>query len=185
MAIHTTAMAALIAALLGGLAAVPALYVLAEPPVRKAALAPAKAENWPICTSMDALADGPAWAPLDPDFAAGKKALAANDWNAAIAVLTSAALRDARNADLQNYLGYAYSRLRQLEPAFKHYQQALAFNPRHRGAHQHLGQAYLLLGDRANAAEHLAALERICLIPCEEYENLQRAIAIDARSAMR
>jgi len=134
-------------------------------------------ETWPICTTMDFVANGPAWAPLDPDFVAGKKALAVGDWDGAIAALTPVALRDARNADIQNYLGYAYRRQRRLEPAFKHYQQALALNPRHRGAHEHLGEAYLVLGDFAKAEEHLAALEQICLIPCGEYDDLKRAIA--------
>jgi cobalamin biosynthesis Co2+ chelatase CbiK len=27
------------------------------------------------------------------------------------------------------------------------------------------------------AEEHLAALQRICLIPCEEYDDLKRAVA--------
>jgi tetratricopeptide (TPR) repeat protein len=88
-----------------------------------------------------------------------------------------AALRDPQNADIQNYIGYAYRRLRQLEPAFAHYQQALAFNPRHRSAHEHLGEAYLVKGDLVKAQEHLAALQDICLIPCIEYEDLQTAIA--------
>jgi hypothetical protein len=29
----------------------------------------------------------------------------------------------------------------------------------------------------AKAKEHLAALEQICLIPCDEYDDLKRAIA--------
>jgi hypothetical protein len=37
-------------------------------------------------------------------------------------------------AMLQNYLGYAYRRLRQVGPAMQHYQQALTLNPRHRSA---------------------------------------------------
>jgi hypothetical protein len=49
------------------------------------------------------------------------------------------ALRDPRNADIQNYTGYAYRRLRQLGPAMQHYQQAL-LNRRHRSAHGHLGE---------------------------------------------
>src|SRR5215472_4959409 len=53
-------------------------------------------------------------------------------------------------------LGYAYRRLRQLDPAIQHYQQALALNPRHRSAHEHLGEAYLGQGDLAKAKEHLA-----------------------------
>ena len=58
-----------------------------------------------------------------------------------------------------------------------HYQRALTLNPRHRSAHEHLGEAYLVRGDLAKAEEHFAALERICLIPCEEYDDLKRAIA--------
>jgi len=64
------------------------------------------------------------WAPLDPDFAAGKKALAAEDWSAAIAALNLASMRDPENADIQNYIGYAYRRLRQLEPAVAYYRKA-------------------------------------------------------------
>lgn len=56
-------------------------------------------EAWPICSSM---------APLDRDFAAGKQAMVAGDWNAAIKALVAAGLRDARNVDIQNYLGYVY-----------------------------------------------------------------------------
>jgi tetratricopeptide (TPR) repeat protein len=135
------------------------------------------AEAWPICSSMASLAEGADWATLDPDFAAGKRAIVASDWNEAIKVLTSAGLRDDRNADIQNYLGYAYRRLRQLDEAMLHYQQALKLHPRHRSAHEHLGEAYLVKGDLDKAEEHLAALERICLIPCEEYDDLTRAIA--------
>jgi hypothetical protein len=29
----------------------------------------------------------------------------------------------------------------------------------------------------AKAEEHLAALQNICLLPCEEYEDLKKAIA--------
>ena len=188
--------AAAFAALLGAGVAASALYMLAGSAQRvsvigKPALNAAASnalidiESWPICTTMGALTDGPAWAPLDPDFAAGKQALAANDWNGAIKALGSAALRDTRNADIQNYLGYAYRRLRQLEPAFRHYRLALVLNPRHRSAHEHLGEASLVVGNLAHAEEHLVALERICLIPCEEYDDLKRAITEYRKSAMR
>jgi Flp pilus assembly protein TadD len=123
------------------------------------------------------LAESADWAALGPDFAAGKRAILANDWLGAIKAHTSAALRDDRNADIQNFLGYAYRRLRQLDPAMRHYQQALTLNPRHRSAHEHLGEAYLARGDLIKAEEHLAALVSICLIPCNEYDELNRAIA--------
>ena len=58
-------------------------------------------EDWPICTTMGTMGSEADWAQLDPDFAAGKKALVAEDWNGAIAALKLAALRDPRNADIQ------------------------------------------------------------------------------------
>src|SRR5262245_11466915 len=133
-------------------------------------------EAWPICTSMGSLGENADWAQLDPDFALGLKALSGEDWTGAISMLAPAALRDARNADIQNYLGYAYYRLRQLDAAFEHYRLALTLNPRQRSAHEHLGEAYLVVGNLAKAQEHLAALERICLIPCEQYDGLRNAI---------
>ena len=113
----------------------------------------------------------------DPEYAAGKAAIAAKDWNAAIRSLSAAALRDTRNADIENYLGYAYRQNGQLESAFAHYERALRLDPRHRGAHEYIGEAYLLANNLTKAEEHLAALERICLIPCEEYEDLKKAVA--------
>jgi tetratricopeptide (TPR) repeat protein len=178
----------LIAAVVGVLAAVPASYFLTAPARQDRAAASARAGNavsgmvtpaeaWPICSTMSAMTETPDWAALDPDFAAGKRAIGAGDWEAAIKALTNAGLRDARNADIQNYLGYAYRRQRQVDPAMRHYQQALMLNPRHRSAHEHLGEAYLVQGDLTKAEEHLTALERICLIPCDEYDDLRRAIA--------
>jgi Flp pilus assembly protein TadD len=142
-------------------------------------------EDWPICTTMTSVASDADWAQLDPDFKAGKKALGAEDWNGAIAMFELAALRDPLNADIQNYIGYAYRRLRQLGPAIGHYQQALMLNSRHRSAHEHLGEAYLVLGETAKAEQLLAALERLCLIPCEEYDDLKRAVSAYKRLARR
>ena len=178
----------LIAAVVGVLAAVPASYFLTAPARQDRAATSARAGNavsgmvtpaeaWPICSAMAAMGETPDWATLDPDFAAGKRAIGAGDWEAAIKALTNAGLRDARNADIQNYLGYAYRRLRRFDLAMRHYQQALTLNPRHRSAHEHLGEAYLAQGDLAKAKDQLAALEQICLIPCDEYDDLKRAIA--------
>jgi Flp pilus assembly protein TadD len=133
-------------------------------------------EAWPICSAMTALGTESDWAELDPDFAAGKKALAAEDWRGAIAALRLAALLDPRNADIQNYIGYAYRRLGELGPAMGHYQQALMFNPRHRSAREHLGELYLSLDEPDKAEEQRAALSEICLIGCDEVSDLDRAI---------
>jgi tetratricopeptide (TPR) repeat protein len=142
-------------------------------------------ETWPICTRMTAMGTESDWAQLDPDFAAGKRALVAEDWNGAIVALELAVLRDPRNADIQNYIGYAYRRLGQPGPAMGHLQQALMSNPRHRGAREHLGELYLVLGEPIKAEEQLAALKDVCLVPCDETADLERAIAAHAAAPQR
>jgi tetratricopeptide (TPR) repeat protein len=61
--------------------------------------------------------------------------------------------------------------------AFKHYGRALQLNPRHRGAHEYLGEAYLMIGNVAKAREHLELLKAICLLPCAESGQLEKKIA--------
>ena len=131
----------------------------------------------PQMAVADPTEEGASALKLDPDYASGKQAIEKQDWHAAIRLLSSAALRDTRNADIQNYLGYAYRHSGQLDLAFKHYERALQINPRHRGAHEYIGVAYLMVNNPAKAEEHLAALRKICLIPCEEYEDLRKEIA--------
>jgi tetratricopeptide (TPR) repeat protein len=173
------------AAVLGGAVVAGAAYELSQPAWRnlipawfggagRAGEATVITEDWPICTTMASLdsVEG-----LDPDFAAGKKALAKANWKDAITALELAILRDPSNADIHNYIGYAYHRLRQPGPAMQHYQQALTFNRRHRGAREHLGELYLALGEPSKSEGQLVALEDICLIPCEEFADLKRAIA--------
>jgi len=185
-----------LAAILGALVAGGAAYTISPPgwqgviaqwfgkPDRRIETAIAL-DELPICTTMASVASDADWAQLEPDFKAGKKALGAQDWSGAIAAFERAALRDPLNADVQNYIGYAYRRLRQLEPAIGHYQQALTLNPRHRGAREHLGEAYLVLGEPAKAEQMLTELEGLCLIPCKEYDDLRQAIAASKTVAAR
>lgn len=114
---------------------------------------------------------------LDADYVAGKQAIEASNWTDAVQRMQRAEVRFPDNADLQNYLGYAHRKLGQFDLAFKHYKQALALDPRHRGAHEYIGETYLMVGDLAGAERHLAALRDICLLPCEEFDDLQKAIA--------
>ena len=114
--------------------------------------------------------------PVSAEHAAGKSAIEAKDWNGAIKSLTAAAARDGRNADIQNLLGYAYRNAGQLDAAFKHYQLALQLNPRHLGAHEYIGEAYLMANNPTKAAEHLALLKRYCPAVCEEYDDLKKQL---------
>ena len=112
----------------------------------------------------------------DADYAAGLAAIKAGDFAAALPRLQSALKRFPDAADLHNELGYTHRKLRQLDKAFEHYKRALAIDPRHRGAHEYIGEAYLIVGDVASAEKHVSALRTICLLPCDELNDLRRAI---------
>ncbi len=107
------------------------------------------------------------------------------NWPVAARRFRRAALRDPDNPDQQNCLGFAHRKLKQFNLAFKHYKRALELSPRHRGAHEYAGEAYLLIGDLAGAQRH-PALREICLLPCEELNDLEKAFAdYRARRAAR
>jgi tetratricopeptide (TPR) repeat protein len=113
----------------------------------------------------------------DADYAAGLAALKAGDAASALGRFQAALKRFPDAADLHNELGFAYRQVRQLDKAFAHYKRALTINPSHRGAHEYIGEAYLMVGDVASAEKHLASLRSICVLPCSELAELQKAIA--------
>jgi Flp pilus assembly protein TadD len=113
----------------------------------------------------------------NPDFAQGRRAVEARDWKTAIKWLAAADKRTPNNADIHNLLGFAYRNSGEVETALKHYERALQIDSRHRGAHEYIGEAYLMMNNVAKAEEHLAALKRVCSSVCEEREDLGRKIA--------
>jgi Flp pilus assembly protein TadD len=143
----------------------------------KSAFAPVLLATFLAATPCPAIAvDDDPNPPVSTEHAAGKKAVKAKDWNRAIQSLTAAAQRDAINADIQNLLGYAYRNAGQLDAAFKHYHQALKLDPRHLGAHEYIGEAYLISNNPAKAEEHLARLKQLCPFACEEYDDLRKKL---------
>ena len=144
--------------------------------IRAILLCAAVAAVAPIAVADPTEAD-PDLATRDDDYAAGKQAVEKKDWAQAARLFKRAEMRHPENADLQNILGFTYRNLKQYELAFQHYRNALALDPRHRGAHEYIGEAYLMTGDLAGAEKHLAVLKQICLLPCEELTDLERAIA--------
>ena len=130
----------------------------------------------PLSAAADGYESKPERAALDPDYAAGKKAIEEKQWAEAIDRLGKALVRDPENPDLENWIGYSNRKLARYDLAFKHYKRAIELDPRHRGAHEYIGETYLLVGDVASAEKHLAALREICLLPCEELDDLDRAI---------
>ena len=106
-------------------------------------------------------------APEDPDYAAGKRAVEAMNWQAALDAFNKVVAKDPGNANAQNYLGYTYRKSGKLDLAFKHYEEALRLNPKHRGAHEYMGEAYLMVNN--DQTETAQGLDRFASSACEEY----------------
>jgi len=119
----------------------------------------------------------PDLAARDEDYAAGKRAVDRKDWDEAVRRFKLAERRHPEQADAQNIPGYAHRNLKQYDLAFVHYKRAIEIEPRHRVAHEYIGETYLLTGDLAGAEKHLDALRQICLLPCDELRDLDKAVA--------
>jgi len=115
--------------------------------------------------------------PQNLDYQAGLEAVRASDWDRAIYNLNVAATALPTDADLQNWLGFAYRQKGNYNAAFDCFRAALDLDPSHRKAREYMGETYLLTGNKTKAREQLAALERICGKKCPEFQDLQKAIA--------
>ena len=123
----------------------------------------------------------------DPVIAKAKAAIAKKDWAGAQAVLKPALAGNAANADYHNLYAYSMRKAGNADMAvvFRHYNEALRIDPKHRGAHEYSGEAYLEANDLPKAKEHLAALKSLCFLPCEEYTDLKKAVAVYETSHKR
>ena len=128
-------------------------------------------------------ADTPGSNPSAPNaaerLANARAALAANDYAKAQRELEAGIRQDRMNADLHNLMGYSYRKrpAPDITKAFEHYYTALRLDPRHKGAHEYIGQAYLMEKRPVQAEQHLAELEKICgNKTCPEYQDLAKAI---------
>ena len=126
-------------------------------------------------------------APADPVLEKVMAANAQNDWKRSEALLRDALAKDPRNADYHNLYAYAIRKGEKpnLDVVFKHYNEALRIDPKHKGAHEYIGEAYLMIGNVGKAKEHLAQLDKLCFFSCSEYNDLKKAIAEHEKTAKR
>jgi tetratricopeptide (TPR) repeat protein len=115
--------------------------------------------------------------PADPNFARAKAMIEARDYKGAVPLLQQVVAKDGKNADAYNLMGYATRSSGDPTGSLQYYQQALAIDPRHLGAHEYIGEAYLMLGRVQDAEQHLARLDSLCVFGCSEYRMLKTAIA--------
>jgi Tfp pilus assembly protein PilF len=115
----------------------------------------------------------------DPALERYNAAATQQDWKSAVQVMQQAIASDPRNPDYHSL--YAYSLRKSGTPdmdiVFKEYNEALRLDPRHKGAHEYLGEAYLMVGNVEKAREHLSALDKLCFFGCSEYDELKKAIS--------
>lgn len=110
-------------------------------------------------------------------LAPARAQIAEKNWPAAIEELKK--VNATSSADWNNLMGYS---LRKADPANlaeaeKFYNEALRIEPKHRGALEYSGELYLMMGNLELAEQRLAALDKACFLPCEEYSDLKRAVA--------
>jgi tetratricopeptide (TPR) repeat protein len=114
---------------------------------------------------------------LDPQYQEAVRLIQAEQYALAIKALEDYVARVRNDASAENWLGFAYRKAGKLEPAFVHYEKALKLDPNHRGAHEYIGEAYLMAGNLPKAEEHLKILGRLCWLRCEELDDLKSAVA--------
>ena len=102
--------------------------------------------------------------------------IAEKKWAAAIEELKR--VNETGSADWNNLMGYSLRKAAtpDLNAAERHYSEALRINPKHRGALEYSGELYLIKGDLAKAEQRLAALDKACFMPCEEFTDLKKAV---------
>lgn len=121
----------------------------------------------------------------DAEYTAADKAIKAEDYPTAIRLLQGVVTRDGKNADAYNWLAYATRKNGDAAAAIPIYEKALVINPRHRGAHEYIGEAYLVLGNLPKAKQHLKTLDGLCFFSCEEYRDLKKAVEVYETSGAR
>jgi tetratricopeptide (TPR) repeat protein len=114
--------------------------------------------------------------PQDP-LADARTAIASKDWPKAITLLKEETAKDPHNADAFNLLGFSQRNAGDMPSALSSYEQALTLNPKHKGAHEYLGETYLKLNNLPKAEAEQASLQGFCPQGCEELDDLNEAIA--------
>lgn len=113
--------------------------------------------------------------PTQSELSPAMRLIENKNWTGAISSLLIYTRANPNSADGFNLLGYSYRQLQRYDESFAAYNKALALDPKHRGAHEYIGEAYLQLGQLDKAKLHLEALGRICTLPCQEYRELKKS----------
>ena len=110
------------------------------------------------------------------EYAKGRKALDTKNWVLAVASFKKVVADNPKNADAHNLLGYSYRAMGKFDESFAAYDNALAIDPKHKGALEYSGMGYLKTNQKAKAEAQLRRLTAICA-GCPETTSLAKAVA--------
>lgn len=129
--------------------------------------------------AMGGSSDAPAAAKSteDPNFTKAKSLIESRDYKGALPLLQQVVARNPKNADAYNLIGYATRKSGDANGSLQYYNQALSIDPKHLGANEYIGEAYLMLDRPKEAEQHLARLDSLCVFGCVEQRELKAAIA--------
>jgi len=104
-----------------------------------------------------------------------------NNYDKSLKLLINLSKNDdlgAKKADIYNLLGFSYRKSSNpdLDKSYDAYMTALEHDPKHAGAHEYLGELYMMRGDQENAMNMLGKLENLVGKNAKEYKDLLKAI---------
>tara|TARA_B100000965_G_scaffold372154_1_gene361627 strand:- start:183 stop:656 length:474 start_codon:yes stop_codon:yes gene_type:complete len=114
-------------------------------------------------------------------YEVAEKRIYNNEYDKALKLLINLAKNDDlgdKKADIYNLLGFSYRKSTNpdLDKSYDSYMIALEHDPQHAGAHEYLGELYMMRGDQENAMSMLAKLENLVGKNAKEYKDLLKAI---------
>jgi len=113
----------------------------------------------------------------DSNYSRAKAMIEAKDYKGALPLLQQVVAKEPKNADAYNLMGYATRKSGDPNGSLQYYTQALQIDPKHLGAHEYIGEAYLMLDQPQQAEQHLARLDSLCVFGCAELRELKAALA--------
>ncbi len=112
----------------------------------------------------------------DTQYSSGVNKVKQKDYQGALDLLNQVVVRDPKDADAWNYIGFSDRMLGKYDESLAAYEKALAIQPDHIGANEYLGELYVQTGKPEKARKQLAMLEKLCGENCDEYKELKGAI---------
>ena len=124
----------------------------------------------------DSSDDKPAKPAHSKEYYKAVKLIKAGSFDEALVILETIIQKKPDDADIHNYMGFAFRKKGMLEKSAYHYGQALDINPKHLGALEYQGELYIVLGEIEKAKANLTKIDDICWRQCSELRDLKQAI---------